>query len=90
LTGSCARYQALIDITKSTHDRFMQAYQILAETCYLPENIRKGYIQFLRRAGIQKEKMPTKLRTLAYKIELDSHLEHLTAKIYEHLDLRDC
>lgn len=85
LKPSCNRHQTTTDIK----GRFLEAYEMLADVCYIPEKHKKGYISFIQKSGIPANQMPTAMRILQKKIDIDARLGYTIREIYKCLKLHD-
>jgi hypothetical protein len=85
LKPSCSRHPTTTDIK----GRFLEAYEMLADVCYIPEKHKKGYISFIQKSGIPANQMPTSMRVLQKKIDIDARLGYTIREIYKVLQLAD-
>ena len=74
---------------QTTIEAFNDAYGTLANVCYIPEKFKKGFLSFIKKSGIPANQMPTNLRVLQRKIDIDARLKHTIQEIYKVLDLHD-
>lgn len=72
---------------KTSLEKFLEAYSILAGEVYIPERYREGYIRLMKKIKGVREDTLTKLKLLQYKIDLDKYLDNLTEEIYKEVNL---
>ena len=83
---SCNKRPTTTNIDK--WQQFKEAYEILRESCYIPEKFQQSMVQFLKRANVPQSQLPTKIRILQFKIYVDDRLNYTKEQIYKTLDLK--